>query len=102
VLAEQASRQAARFLPGACGLLPDSCGNPKLSQRDADDPLKVKGKVALVQEADAERDLRQAEFGVPPQKVLPSFNATGAPWVGAGFSSEECDTLLLSQIGSVN
>jgi len=36
-----------------------------------------------VQEADAERDLRQAEFGVSPQKVLRSFNATGDSHTGA-------------------
>ncbi|MEY2605308.1 MAG: hypothetical protein QOH31_3124 [Verrucomicrobiota bacterium] len=52
LLEEQANGPAARFLPRACGLLRDSCGNPKLSRRDADDPLEVKGKMALVREAD--------------------------------------------------
>ena len=48
---------ASEFLPELAGLLPDSCGNPKLSRRDADDPLEMKGKLALVREADAERDV---------------------------------------------
>ena len=34
-----------------------SCGKPKLSRCDTDEPFKVKGKLALVREADAERDL---------------------------------------------
>jgi hypothetical protein len=49
--------------------------NLKLSRRDADDPLEVKGKMALVKEADPKRDLRQAELVVCPQQVLRSFNA---------------------------
>jgi hypothetical protein len=55
--------------------LQDSFRNPKLPRRDADDPLKVKGKLALVRESDAERDLRQAELIVFPQEVLCSLNA---------------------------
>jgi hypothetical protein len=35
----------------------------------------VKRKLALVREADAERDLHQAEFAICPQEVLRSFNA---------------------------
>jgi hypothetical protein len=35
----------------------------------------VKGKLALIREPDAERDLRQAEFAVCPQEVLGSFKA---------------------------
>ena len=54
LLEEQANGAATRFLPRTCGLLRDSCGNPKLSGRDADDPLEVEGKVALVQKAYAE------------------------------------------------
>ena len=46
-----------RVLASACGLLCRSCGNPKLSRRAADDPLEMRGKLALVREADAERDL---------------------------------------------
>ena len=41
LLEKQANGAAARFLPRACGLLRDSCGNPELSRRDADDPLAV-------------------------------------------------------------
>jgi hypothetical protein len=37
--------------------LRDSCRKQKLSRRDADDPLEMKGKLALVRETDAERDL---------------------------------------------
>ena len=55
-----------RVLAGTCGLLRYSCGNPKLSRRDADDPLEVKGKMALVREADAECDLRQAKLAICP------------------------------------
>jgi hypothetical protein len=66
---------SVRVLGGACGLLRCSCGNPKLSRRDADHPLEVKRKLALVREADAERDLHQAEFAICPQEVLRSFNA---------------------------
>ncbi len=40
--------------------------DPKLSRRDADDPLEVKGKLALVREADAERDIHQAELAICP------------------------------------
>jgi hypothetical protein len=57
-------------------MLSDSCGNPKLPRRDADDPLEVKGKMALVGEADAQRDLRQTELAVSPEELLRSFNAT--------------------------
>jgi hypothetical protein len=43
----------------------------------------VKGKLALVREADAERDLRQAKLVVSLQEVLGSFNATRDPyWCG--------------------
>ena len=52
-----------------------SCGSLKLSRRDADDPLEVKGKLVLVREADAERDLHQAELAICPQELLRSFNA---------------------------
>jgi hypothetical protein len=52
-----------------------SCGNPKLTRRDADDPLEVKRKMALVREAGAERYLRQAELTICPQEVLCLFNA---------------------------
>jgi hypothetical protein len=57
-------------------MLSDSCGNPKLPRRVADDPLEVKGKMALVGEADAQRDLRQAELAVSSEELLRSFNAT--------------------------
>ena len=60
---------------GGVLLLRDSCGTQKLSWRDADDPLKLKAKMALIREAGAERDLGQAEPAVCPQEVLRSFNA---------------------------
>src|SRR5258708_9302651 len=75
LLDEHANRLGVRVLARACGLLRFSCGNPKLSRRDADDPLEVRGKMALVREAGAERDLRQAQLTVSPQEVLCSFNA---------------------------
>src|SRR3984893_15890183 len=75
LLDEHANRLGVRVLAGACGLLRFSCGNPKLSRRDADDPLEVRGKMALVREAGTERDLRQAKLTVSPQEVLCSFNA---------------------------
>jgi hypothetical protein len=56
--------------------LRDSSRKQKLSRRDADDPLEMKGKLALVRETDAERDLHYAEFVVCTQEVLRSFNAT--------------------------
>lgn len=56
------TRLGVRVLGESCVFLGDSCGSPKLSRRDADDPLEVKGKMALVREAGAERDLRQAEL----------------------------------------
>ena len=56
-------------------MLSDSCGNPKLPWRDADDPLEVKAEMALVREAGAESDLCQVELTVSPQEVLGSFNA---------------------------
>jgi hypothetical protein len=46
-----------RVLGRAGGLLRFSGGNPKLSRRDAGDPLEVKGKIAVVREACAARDL---------------------------------------------
>ena len=55
--------------------LQDSLRNPKLSRRDADDPLEVRAEMALIREAGAERDIRQAELAVCPQEVLRSFNA---------------------------
>src|SRR5207253_7942936 len=48
---------------------------PKLSRRGADDPLKLKAKMALIRETGAEHDLGQAEPTVCPQEVLRSFNA---------------------------
>jgi hypothetical protein len=57
------------------GLLRDSCGKPKLSRCEADEPLEVKGELALVREADAERDVGQAEVIVCPQEVLCPFDA---------------------------
>jgi hypothetical protein len=55
--------------------LGSSCGNPKLSRRDADDPLEVKTEMALIREAGAVRDLREAELAVCSQEELRSFNA---------------------------
>jgi len=55
--------------------LGSSCGNPKLSRRDADDPLEVKAEMALIREAGAVRDLREAELAVCSQEELRSFNA---------------------------
>src|ERR1700730_2602771 len=42
LLDQHANGLGVRVLVGACGLLWRSCGNPKLSRRDADDPLEVK------------------------------------------------------------
>jgi hypothetical protein len=75
LLHQHANGVGVRVLAGACGLSRYSCGNPKLSRRDADDPLEVKRKMTLVREAAAERDLRQTELTVSPQEVLRSFNA---------------------------
>jgi hypothetical protein len=75
LLDEHANGLGVRVLAGACGLLRFYCGNPKLYRRDADDSLEVKGKLALVREADAERDVHQAELAICPQEVLRSFNA---------------------------
>jgi hypothetical protein len=44
LLDEHAKGVGVRVLAGACGLSRFSCGNPKLSRPDADDPLEVKGK----------------------------------------------------------
>ena len=56
-------------------LLQDSCGNPKLSRCGADDPLKERGKMALVREASADRYLGQTELAVCLQELLRPFNA---------------------------
>ena len=69
-------REASESLAETCGLLRYSCGNLKLSRRDADDPLEVKGKMALVGETDVQGDLRQTELAVSPEELLRSFNAT--------------------------
>src|SRR5260221_9198938 len=74
LLGEYPNRLGVRVLAGACELLSDSCGHPKLSRRDADDPLEVRGKMALVREAGAECDLSQAEIVLFPQELLRSFN----------------------------
>jgi hypothetical protein len=66
---------SAQCLCGDRSLLGDSRGAPKLPRCDADNPLEVKGKLALVPEADAERDIRQAELAICSQEVLGSFNA---------------------------
>src|SRR5258708_12638012 len=50
-------------------------GNPKLSRGDADDPLEVRGKMALVRKAGAECDLCQAELVLFLHELLRSFNA---------------------------
>jgi hypothetical protein len=52
LLDEHANGLAVRVLAPVCGLLGFSCGNPKLTRRDADDPLEVKAELALVREAD--------------------------------------------------
>jgi hypothetical protein len=75
LLGGQANGLGVRVLAEACGLLRDSCRKPKLSRRDADDPLEVKRKMALVCEAGPERNLRQAELAVSLQELLRSVNA---------------------------
>jgi len=65
---------AIRVLAGVTFLLGDSCGTPKLLWRNADDPLKMKAKMALIREAGAQRDLCQGELAVCSQEVLRSFN----------------------------
>ena len=59
----------------SCVLLGDSSGTHKLSRRNADNPFEMKAKVALIREARAERNLRQAEPAVCPQEILCPFNA---------------------------
>jgi hypothetical protein len=56
-------------------LLGGSCGHPELPRRDADDPLEVLGKLALVLEAGADGDLRQGEVAASLQEVLGPFDA---------------------------
>ena len=63
------------FFRGLADFYLGSCGGPKLPRRDADEPFKVKGELALVREAGAERDVRQAELTVGTQEVLRSFDA---------------------------
>ena len=63
-----------------------SCGKPKLSRCDTDDPLEVKGKLALVREIGAERNLCQLELIVFPQEVLCSLNAALDDILGATFN----------------
>src|ERR1700739_3873761 len=65
----------SEFLVKLADYLRRSCGNMKLSRCDAEDPLEVTGKLALIREPDAYSDLRQAELTVCPQEVLCSFNA---------------------------
>ena len=66
---------ASEFLRDLAGFYAVLAEIRKLSRCDADDPLEVKGKSALIREPDAERDLRQAELIACPQEVLCSFNA---------------------------
>jgi len=58
-------------------ILTDSCGNLNLSRRDADEPLKMKAKMALIREAGAERDLGQAKLAACAQEVLRSCDGAG-------------------------
>ena len=67
--------EASKLCPPDKSLLHSSCADLKSSGRDADHPLKVKGELALVREAGAERDFGQAELAICPQEVLGSFNA---------------------------
>jgi hypothetical protein len=43
----------SEFLVKFADYLPRSCGNMKLSRCDAEDPLEVTGKLALIREPDA-------------------------------------------------
>jgi hypothetical protein len=63
-----------------------SCGKPKLSRCDTDEPFKAKGKLALVRETDAERNLCQLELIVFPQEVLCSLNSALDDILGATFN----------------
>jgi hypothetical protein len=72
---EEPFRKPDRSLGNDPGPLGDSCGNPKLSRRDANHPLEVKGKLALVREAWAQRGFRQAETAICLQEMLSSFKA---------------------------
>jgi hypothetical protein len=56
-------------LKDACLLSWDSCETLKLSRCGAHDPLEVKVKLTLVQEADAERNLRQGNLIVSTQDL---------------------------------
>src|ERR1700751_1638936 len=52
------------------------CGSPKPSRRDADDPLEVKGKFALIREADALSDFAEAEVVITAHELLGPFNTS--------------------------
>jgi hypothetical protein len=69
--------------PARFYLLGAFCRGPKSPRRDADDPFEMKGKLALVREPGAERNLRQAEFTVCPQEVLGSFQCGVRSHTGA-------------------
>jgi hypothetical protein len=72
---EEPFRKPDRSLGNDPGPLGDSCGNPKLSWRNANHPLEVKRKFALVREARAQRGFRQAESAICLQETLGSFKA---------------------------
>ena len=64
----------SEFLVKFADYLPRSCGSPKPSRRDADDPLEVKGKFALIREADALSDFGEAEVAITAHELLGPFN----------------------------
>jgi hypothetical protein len=74
LLQEHPNGLGLRGLGGGCVLLGDSCGSPKLSRRDADDPLESRTGFGL--RSRQVRDLAQAKVAVSAQKLLRPFNAS--------------------------
>ena len=66
-----------RFLGSICDLLGDSCGRPELPRRDADEPLEVRGELALVREAGVCGDVRQGQVAAALQELLGPLDAAG-------------------------
>src|SRR5262245_50251882 len=88
---------ALASLGGTCGQLGGSCGRPELPGRDADQPLEVVGKLALVREAGVRRHLRQGQIRPCLQELLgpldaaqdrgPARPARGSHWPYGSFLS---------------
>src|SRR5262249_18748857 len=64
------------FLGGTCDLLGDSCGQPELPRRDADQALEVMAELTLVRKAGAGGDFRQGGVALS-QELLRPFNPAG-------------------------